>query len=223
MRIEPGYKFQKESDGLVRINDRVIFEVTMPDLIDSVYFNISEYPDSIKSELRPADASRREVNASVDHKVKWKLKQYSRFISERETVLLCGDHIWITHSEEESCIVANSHKQENLVYFHSNKNDTNGLWKIEAENIKEGGPVTSEKLYRLRHTSSGLYLSVDQEQSKMKSVQSFTSALASKMAKITVFTLRSQYQERSYIISGNCSLYIIIKSQEGYLGTIFVC
>ena len=189
LRIEPGYKFQKESDGLVRMNDRVIIEVTMPELIKSVYFNTSEHSAAIKSEMLPADVSRREVNASLDHKVKWKLRQYSKFIPDRENVLLCGDHIWITHSEQESCIVANSHRQENLVHFHKNMNDTNGLWKIEAENIKEGGPVTSEKLYRLRHISSGLYLSVEQEQSKMKSVQSFTNALASKMAKATVFSI----------------------------------
>ena len=189
LRIEPGYKFQKETDGLVRMNDRVIFEVTMPDLIKSVFFNVSEHSTAVKSELLPGDVVRREVNASLDHKVRWKLKQYSKYIPEKENALLCGDHIWITHSEHESCIVANSHKQENMVYFHSNMNDTNGLWKIEAENIREGGNVTSEKLYRLRHASSGLYLSVDQEQGKIKSLQSFTSALASKMAKTTVFII----------------------------------
>ena len=70
IRIETGYKFQKESDGLVRINDRVIFEIMLPELIKPAYLNTSDYSTSVKSELLGSDNMRREVNASLDQKIR---------------------------------------------------------------------------------------------------------------------------------------------------------
>ena len=65
IRIETGYKFQEEGDSLVRINDRVIFEILLPDLIKSAYINKSEF-----SEFLHSDSQKREVNGSLDQKVR---------------------------------------------------------------------------------------------------------------------------------------------------------
>lgn len=39
--------------------------------------------------------------------------------------------------------------------------NTCGMWIVERKNFKVGGYVQFENLYRLRHLSSGLYLSVE--------------------------------------------------------------
>lgn len=39
--------------------------------------------------------------------------------------------------------------------------NTCGMWIIEKKNFKVGGYVQFDNYYRLRHLSSGLYLSVD--------------------------------------------------------------
>jgi hypothetical protein len=189
IRIEPGFKFQKESDGLVRINDRVVFEILLPDLTKSAYFNTNDYTAAIKNEVQEGDLLRREVNASLDHKVKWKIKQYSRFISEKETSLLCGDYIWLTHSEEESCLVATNRGEGSQIFFNSNMNDTNGLWKLEGENDKEGGYITSERNFRLKHASTGLYLSLTQEEGRLKNVDSFSRQIMSKIVSQSMYAM----------------------------------
>jgi hypothetical protein len=35
------------------------------------------------------------------------------------------------------------------------------MWVVEGEYYKEGGVVQSDRQYRLKHFSSGLYLSID--------------------------------------------------------------
>jgi Inositol 1,4,5-trisphosphate/ryanodine receptor/MIR domain/RIH domain len=172
LRIETAYKFQNEGDGLVRINDKVVFELMLPELIKTAYLNASDYFTSVKSELLPSDTLRREINVSLDHKVKWKVKSFSKFISERENILLSGDYIWITHSEEESCLVANIRNEADKIFFNTNMNDTNGLWKIENDNEREGGYVISDRLYRLRHTGSGLFLSAFEKEEEVKKAKS---------------------------------------------------
>lgn len=189
IRIEPGFKFQKESDGLVRINDRVVFEILLPDLTKAAYFNANDYLTAVKSEMNEGELLKREVNASLDHKIRWKVKQYSKFISEKDTSLVCGDYIWLTHSEEESCLVATNRNEGSNVFFNRNMNDTNGLWKLEGENEREGGYITSDRTIRLKHTSSGLYLSLIKEDGKMKGVDSFSRSIVNKLMSQSMFAL----------------------------------
>lgn len=209
IRVETAYKFQKESDGLVRINDRVVFEILLPDLIKSAYFNTSEFSTP------GFDIEKREVNASLDHNVKWKLQQYSKFIPDRENSLLCGDHVWISHGEEESCLVANSRNEGMTVFFNSNMNDTNGLWKIESENDREGGYVTAEKNFRLRHASSGMYLGMVQSSGdKLGGVDGFSKALLSKMARQSKFVPSLEEKSSPYTLWRFQSLHDNKKSRK---------
>lgn len=201
IRIEPGFKFQKESDGLVRINDRVVFEILLPDLTKSAYFNTNDYLTAMKNEIQVNELLRREVNASLDHKVKWKVKQYSKFISEKETALVCGDNIWLTHSEEESCLVANNRGEGSNVFFNSNMNDTNGLWKLEGENEREGGFITSDRIIRLKHASTGLYLSLSQDEGKMKNADPFSRSIVNKLMSQSMYTMILSYKKEP------CSLW----------------
>lgn len=42
--------------------------------------------------------------------------------------------------------------------------NTCGMWIIERKNFKVGGYISFDSYYRLRHLSSGLYLSVESNQ-----------------------------------------------------------
>ena len=130
----------------------------------------------------------REVNASHEEPVQWKLNLFAEFEGKQDQMLRCGYVVWIHHSESNSIISAlrrtkgvskynfsslhldtwiatanlelvslRSAQSENFNEFSGN---TFGMFVIEGENQQEGGYLQFARAYRLKHISSGCYLTV---------------------------------------------------------------
>lgn len=57
------------------------------------------------------------------------------------------------------------------ISYNDNLTDTNGLWMIESETMQYGGLVTIDKKYRLKHTSTGQYLTLKEIVHKPKNFE----------------------------------------------------
>ena len=161
VKIEPIYNFQKEGDGFVRVNDIILLEIFLNDLNKPAYINSSIKGMLVDAGDSGSDSSIKEINASLDKKVKWRVNIYDSLKSDRKKTLTCGDCIWIAHTEGGVVLKSLFDNEKNYMYFNDNQADSNALWKIEGENDHYGGSVYTEKAYRLRHLSSGRYLSVN--------------------------------------------------------------
>ncbi|EAR98945.2 MIR domain protein (macronuclear) [Tetrahymena thermophila SB210] len=132
---------------------------------------------------------KREVNISIENETdptKWKVNLFSYLMESQQKFLKCGDVIWLHHSEANACLGATRKRelkdmnQNEWHYMDSKENlqvsivpsdistnleeysgNTYGMWIIEKKNFKVGGYVQFDNFYRLRHLSSGLYLSVE--------------------------------------------------------------
>ena len=171
-RIEPAFKFQKRTNTYVQFEDKVILEVSVGELGKPAYLHASatnfQKTFNWSMLLSKENSSTREVNASLDNKSVWKVCYFSEF--HTKNCLNCKDYVWLTHSEKEVCLAANSKSLQNQnlkVYFTSNLQDTNALWRIERENETLGGVVSSKQVYRIKHGTTGLYLSVEGSKTRL--------------------------------------------------------
>lgn len=137
-RIEPSFRYQKEGAGLVRLNDKVHFEITIPELNRVAYLHSSKNSvitppvgrlltglSSVSfSEENPNSL---EINVSLDKKTRWAIDLYSPFIKDSTQYLSCGDYIWLTRAEEQVCLGTTSGQIGSKMIFNENLTDTNGL------------------------------------------------------------------------------------------------
>lgn len=151
----------------------------------------SKYPRAGGQEVgRAKTASSKEVNASLEEQTNWRIQIFSEYVHPEDSYLHCGDSLWLHHSER-NCILGAYRRdrgtnryynstlnldtwlsQENLqVYVHSMAHQKEsddfqgtslGMWIIESEGVVLGGKVLYDTPYRLRHFSTGYYLSVEQ-------------------------------------------------------------
>lgn len=182
-RIIPCYKHQKEGDSVVYVNDVISIACNHLNLNKIPYMRVSN-PVSIKkkkdrnqskekSHLTPLNQNKTkiEINASIESQSKFKFHYYCNFSDTTDDdYLRCGDIIWLNHAELASSLVCITDFQDNFfknrIEFDLNISDqfkqfdgnTNGMWIIEHEKLKEGGLVQWNEPYYLRHLSTGLYL-----------------------------------------------------------------
>lgn len=187
IKIEATYNFQKEGDGLIRINDIVVFEVFLNDLNKPAY--ISSSVKNMYKDYKKKFNSGKEINASFDKKTKWRIHLYDSVKQNDKKILSCGDCLWISHTEGKVILKALIENTEDVLFFQKNLSDANGLWKVESENDQVGGSVYTDKMYRLRHLNSGFYLTLAKEDSE----EIYYGALGEKDDPSSLWTFESIY------------------------------
>lgn len=150
IRIHPTYKFQVEGSSWVQYKDQVHLEITLPNINKSSYIHISS-----------GNSEAKEINCSLDVKTKWKINLYSSL--QDTDCLLCGDYIWLTHSELKLLLI-----NSKVLKFTDSINDTNGIWKIESEFQAYADIVKTNEPYRIKNLSTGQYLTIKTEYRKGK-------------------------------------------------------
>ena len=120
---------------------------------------------------------KKEVNLSVIDTSRWRLSLFSRE-NDEETFLKYGEIIWIHHAEHNASMIIKKEKNSvfDVEFVKSGSTDssqeyigdTNGMWIIEHENYLKGGLLQWENRFRLKHFSSEMYLSLDEQSSKLK-------------------------------------------------------
>ncbi len=207
MKFLPCYKHQKESEGIIYLDESIyiatpnaIFnKITYLHLSNPTTVKLRNYEDEIKNDsprkvptLPPIRSqqvpdtettklrSKIEVNGSIESQSRFRINFFNDYHSEAELNLEFGDIIWLNNSELDSPLVSfvdfgNKLQNYKVEFDVSNKvtnklkqfsGNTNGMWRIEHNNYQRGGPVQWNQEYRLRHLSSGLYLSVQSVQKK---------------------------------------------------------
>ncbi|KAL4438400.1 hypothetical protein ABPG74_009439 [Tetrahymena malaccensis] len=134
------------------------------------------------------EIQKREINGSQENQTNFKLNLFQESYTEFQQYLKCGDVIWLHHSEATSQIgVSRKDKGVNKYTFTSMNlktwmslenlelkvigiakqsiyeqysGNTFGMWQVESQKISDGGFVEFGNLYRLKHLSSGFFLSV---------------------------------------------------------------
>lgn len=144
IRILPAFKYQKEGDGLITYSDRIVFEIVIPETNKAGFLHSS-------SQISLYD---NEVNLSFDIKTNWRLTLYTG--NTEPSILLSGNHYWLTHSELGTSII----KQSNLLLLTNSTDDSNGIWTIESENSSQCEQIKSGVAYRIKHFCSGMYLTL---------------------------------------------------------------
>lgn len=165
IRLESSYNFQKEGKGLIRKIDMVILEISLK--TKSVNISVSEalvkaYSGKLKSRL---------LSGCLDKRPKWQINLYLPVNFENSKLISCSDYIWISHSEGKAVLVGNKKETYSLVYFDTNMNNCNGIWEVENKDFTKSSLVYSDEVYRIKHLSSSLYLSlVENEDHSHKAV-----------------------------------------------------
>jgi len=113
--------------------------------------------------------NKREVNLSLEKAVRWRINLFDSAHSD-DQFLSYGDIIWLNHAEQNSTMICRKQKNDRLEIdfvrsvvsdqFQQYVGNTNGMWIIEHLDYKKGGLVPWDQSFRLRHFSSGQYLTV---------------------------------------------------------------
>lgn len=155
IKLEPSYNFQKEGKGYIRKNDIIVLEISLKSKTASI--SVSE--EYVISNLNSKKS--REINACFDKRLKWQVNMYFTVNLENSKLVMSSDYIWISHSEGKAIFVGSIKENHSQVFFHPNLSNCNGLWEIENEDLTEGSFVYSDRNYRIKHLSSGLYLTLE--------------------------------------------------------------
>lgn len=177
-RIEACYNFQREGDGNIRYGDKVKLAVMVPEMNKYAYIHCSAVDQSYTPFARlrgfmnrsledtqqrsaPLKSEDKEVNCSLDESTCWRINLFTPYMKEDSDYVLVGDHVWLAQTELRACLIASKETEEESfkIVFTNNMYDSNGMWKIEGVNYKAGGTVALGQGFRLRHISSGWYLS----------------------------------------------------------------
>jgi len=115
-----------------------------------------------------AKEKKKEVNMSLSSLTRWRINVFSTE-DVNDNFLSYGEIIWANHAEENASMIARKEKNEFEVDFiktvasdnlQQYSGNTNGMWIIENENYRKGGFVKLDDRFRLKHFSSGQYLSL---------------------------------------------------------------
>ena len=132
-----------------------------------------KHSDDKQNLIYPMTKTKIEFNASLENKNKFKLNLFSEHIEDESEFICCGDIVWLNYFELSSCLVANRSisngtAEYNLIFEMSQIMDSymqyqvtsNGMWIIEHSDFKKGGLIKFGSSYRLKHLSSGKYMSI---------------------------------------------------------------
>ena len=127
--------------------------------------------DPMEDSLKLKKSQNKEINVSLEKSTRWMLNLFSANDNEEKDYLFYGNTIWLNHVEFNASMIAKKHKQDSLaidlvratVLDHLHQQyvgNTNGMWIIENESQMTGGPVKWEDKFKLKHFSSGKYLTL---------------------------------------------------------------
>ena len=181
-KIEPIYQYQKEGDGYIRYSEKIRLAVLIPELSKYIYLHCSpQSPEKLAISKKAYRASRLargsqpdlsntdlEINGSLESPSDWQVMPFMPYVKENSDLVCVGDHVWLTQSETELSLTAAIHEGLPDVNFTKTQYDSNAMWKIEAETYKHGGFIEVGTGFRLRHISTGWYLSGQDDKKKQK-------------------------------------------------------
>jgi inositol 1,4,5-triphosphate receptor type 1/inositol 1,4,5-triphosphate receptor type 3 len=192
-KVEHAFNYQKEGDEYVRLNDRVLLQLFVRELNKAVYLHSSAAGDreSPFSKLRSLSLTQRrsrlrdgmstEVNASPEAMTAWTVCEYCPYVTEDTPYLKFGEYVWIKLSEQNAVLSVSQGEaitQPLALIFQSELHDTNGLWKVENEDVTKGGLVPVSKRLRFRHISTGRFLSTTAERESFADMEGVSSVIA---------------------------------------------
>jgi len=112
----------------------------------------------------------KEINISLEKSMRWTFRHFSSNEIEEKEYLLYGNIVWLNHVEYNASMLVRKHKKDTLSldlarvtvleHYQQYIGNTNGMWVIEHENHLTGGLVQWGEKFKLRHFSSGRYLTV---------------------------------------------------------------
>ena len=177
-RLEPGHE---------TFNDNTYYR--SPETKKTKLFNSTNNDQSIgfnfkleakvenRISVQNKERERREVNISVIDSTRWKISLFQKEV-DHESFLSYGEVIWINHAEFNASMTIKRTKDKVYeIYFIRNGisensqdyiGNTNGMWVIEHENYLRGGLVQWGDTFRLKHFSSDMYLSIDEQHNSFK-------------------------------------------------------
>jgi len=157
-------------------------------IVSSPSSNVKLLPASEPKELpsptlqtfqAPSRLVKKEVNLSLEKATRWKIALFSSNTLET-TFLSYGDTIWMNHAEHNATLICKKQKDNKLEpgfvrsivsdHFQQYVGNTNGMWIIENHDYKRGGPVQWDHSFRLKHFTSGQYLTVKFDHIKQRTV-----------------------------------------------------
>ncbi|CAG9329528.1 unnamed protein product [Blepharisma stoltei] len=205
-KIQPCFKFQEEGIGYIKENDKIYLEIAISELnrcafLHATHSSLASIIDQINGEAGKSF----EVNASFEQKSQWIFQEFAYTKNEEIDYMKLGDCVWIKPSEEK--VRLGAFGKESKVYFNDNCNDTNGLWIIENENCATGGVLNSNMNIRIKHLSTGCYLSIGKSRnSKDKLI------LEKELKKKTVWKLVKIKDEQNIINDDYCRILNVKKN-----------
>jgi len=167
-RVEAAFQFQSAGDQGVRFGDQVRLCAYLPQLNKIAFLHSSVSPRTkgpgtivtFAEGRRESQLDERfEVNASLEHPSLWTMQLFCPFTLENSPEVQVGDCVWLTNSELDQAVVG-----EGEVVLVGSNGDTNGLWALEDKDETIGGRILLGRPYRLRHISSGFYLSLSSDE-----------------------------------------------------------
>jgi len=191
--VEHAFNYQKEGDEYVRLNDRILLQLFVRELNKAVYLHSSAAGDreSPFTKLRSLSLTQRrsrireglnnEVNASPEAMTAWTVCEHCPYLPEDTPYLKFGEYVWIKFSEQNavlSVLQGEAVTQPLALIFQSELHDTNGLWKVENEDVTKGGLVPVGKKLRFRHISTGRFLSAGAERESFADMEGVSSVIA---------------------------------------------
>ena len=191
--VEHAFNYQKEGDEFVRLNDRVLLQLFIRELNKAVYLHTSASSDreSPFARLRSISLTNRrsriregvidEVNASPEQMTAWNVCEYCPFVVEDTPYLKFGEYVWIKLSEQNAVLAVMQKEtpvQPLALIFQEELHDTNGLWKVENEDVTKGGLVPVSKRLRFRHISTGRFLSAAADRESFGGMEGASSIIA---------------------------------------------
>ena len=202
-RVEAAFQFQATGDQCVRYGDQVKVCTYIPQFSKTAFLHTSASPRSQKGMgtiITFAEGRREskleerfEVNASLEHPSLWTVNLFSAFIPENSLNILIGDSVWFSNSELDFALVG-----EGDIATAGANGDTNGLWTLEDKNEMAGGKVLLGNSYRLRHLSTGLYLSVQSHREDFADATAFAAVIAHMGVKVQQPMLQLTSKKNEY-------------------------
>jgi hypothetical protein len=110
-----------------------------------------------------------EANVSFERSCPWIINIYSDE-NDDENIMQFGDIIWLQHIQDNAFITMNRNELDELIvsyqYVGSGETEqfqgnSNGMFQLEAADMKYGGPIEWGQAVRFRHLSMGKYLAIN--------------------------------------------------------------
>lgn len=216
--------------------NKLLFLHTKPVSIVKERITIKLLPSNSRTyEPKVSKQKKSEVNASFENPSKFRIQEFSIFKEENRENLSYGDVIWIKSLEFDSTISAIEQNSEYLSFslqpeflitlmklyatdeINKYVGNKNSLWLIEHLDFIKGGLVETDHFFRIKHLSTGFFLSVMTE-----NINKFQFILDNKKTNNGIFCFRRADNNINNYITKDSVVHIFAKEHQKYVGIEFM-